>query len=405
MTEREFSKKIKIAQVITRFIIGGAQKICLEIVEGLDKEKYEVVLITGLSRAEEGDYLEEAKRHVPVKIIPELIREVSLFRDLAALIKLYLYFMKNRFLIVHCHTSKAGFLGCLAAKLALIPVIIYTPHGHIFSSEGKIPNVSDSFLKFLFFLLRKSISLFANRIIALNNLDKKEQVDLGLAREDKYRVVHNCIDESEFAPHRFTDKIINIKKLLGIQGKFPILTTAGRLSEEKGHVVLIEALKEIISHFPEMILLIVGEGSQRQILEDKVNTLGLKTNVLFLGFQKDVALMLSVSDIFILPSLYEAFGISILEAMAMKVPVIATRVGGIPEVIKDGVDGILIEPKNPHSLSEAVIRLIQDERLRNNIVDAAYNKVIRKFKLRRMIEDYDKIYTEELNTLLLKRTN
>ena len=154
-----------------------------------------------------------------------------------------------------------------------------------------------------------------------------------------------------------------------------------------------------------MILLIVGEGSQRQILEDKVNTLGLKTNVLFLGFQKDVALMLSVSDIFILPSLYEAFGISILEAMAMKVPVIATRVGGIPEVIKDGVDGILIEPKNPHSLSEAVIRLIQDERLRNNIVDAAYNKVIRKFKLRRMIEDYDKIYTEELNTLLLKRTN
>lgn len=375
--------KIKIVQVITRLIKGGAQKVCLDITEGLPKDRYEVSLLSGPETGLEGSLWDKAKQiqGINIKTVPELVREISPIKDLLALFRLYYFFSKISPDIVHCHTSKAGFIGCLAGWLARVPVIIFSPHGHLFSPTAKIPSVSHGTLRMQFFyFLTKLAYLLSTKVIAQNSADRDEQIKLRLGPARKYEIIHNAVEIKPVAPAQSGNK------------NYPILATVGRLSAEKGQVYLLEALKSVRKEFPDTQLLVIGDGILRKELETFVEKENLNSNVRFTGLCDDPSQLLKDIDIFVLPSLYESFGIVLLEAMAQYKPVIASNVNGIPEVVTDGETGILVPPANPEALSEAIIKLTRDKELAKKMGIAGYERVNKLFRREQMVDRFDNLY-------------
>ena len=391
-------KKILVAHIITRMIKGGAQDIALNLIAGLNKNNYESTLIAGSEEGSEGTFWPEIKKAgIKHKLIPELVREISPLKDIIALLKLAYFLKKKRFRIVHSHTSKAGFIGSLAAKLAGIPVIIYLPQGHIFYPDGAIPGVSGNRLKLkIFFVLRRFASRLADKVIALTWADKKEQVNLGLAPADKYTIIPNGVDLKKFTVIKEPDKL---KKKLNIIERYPVLGIVGRLSSEKGHQFLFKALKRIISDYPNTILLVVGDGVLKGQLELLAKDMGLEKYVCFLGLRQDIPDILSIIDIFIQPSLYEAQSVATIEAMSLKKPVVVSKVGGMPGVVDDGQTGFLVPPKAPQPLAEAILKIANDKKMAEMMGEAGHQKVVNEFNLKKMITRTENLY----ETLLSKR--
>jgi glycosyltransferase involved in cell wall biosynthesis len=401
--------KIKIVQVITRLIKGGAQKICLDITEGLPKNIYEVFLISGPETGLEGSLWDKARQiqDINIKVIPELVREISPIKDLMALIRLYCFFCKTRPHIVHCHTSKAGFIGCLAGWLAGVPVIIYAPYGHLFSPSAQIPSVSDNNLKVkIFYILTKLTNFLSTVIIAQNDADKDDQVKLRLDRDRKYEVIHNSVEihpstipqtRSPLTPEQSAkcrDALYN--STMNATPRYPILATVGRLSSEKGQIYLLEAMKSVRNTFPDALLLMIGDGILRNQLEDFVTREGIGHNIKFLGLCNEPSQILKDIDIFILPSLYESFGIVLLEAMAQGKPAIASNVNGIPGVVAHNQTGILVPPANSQALSEAIIKLAHDKELSRKMGLAGYERANKLFRKEQMVDNFDTLYRKLL---------
>ncbi|MBI4834007.1 MAG: glycosyltransferase family 4 protein [Planctomycetes bacterium] len=390
------ARKIKVIQVITRLIKGGAQKVCLDLVEGLPKDIYEVYLVSGNATGSEGSLWERAKgvKDIKIRLVPEMEREISPLHDIVALLKLYHHFKVIKPDIVHSHTSKAGFIACLAARMADVPVIIYSPHGHLFAPQAKIPSVSGSFWRLkLFYSLRKFASSLATKVIALNHADKDEQVKLGLAGEGKYEVVYNGVDIPD------DGLLVNVSNQLRDDKPYPVLVTVGRLTPEKGQVYLLDAVKELKVDYPDIRLVIIGDGSLKRQLKRHTEILGIEGNVSFPGIQDEIGPYLKDSDIFVLPSLYEAFGIVLLEAMANMKPVVASRVNGIPEVVEEGVSGILVPPAKSTELAEAIKKLAFDNELAQRIGEEGYKRVKMLFTREKMIIKFDKLYQQLLENL------
>jgi glycosyltransferase involved in cell wall biosynthesis len=385
------ARKIKVVQVITRLIKGGAQKVCLDLVEGLPKDRYEVYLASGKATGSEGSLWERAHniKDIKIKLVPEMEREISPLRDIVALLKLYHIFRVIKPDIVHSHTSKAGFIACLAARMAHVPVIIYSPHGHLFAPQAKIPSVSGSFWRLkLFYSLRKFASSLATRVIALNNADKDEQVKLSLASAGKYEVIYNGVDIPDYCERRTDD-----------DGPYPVIVTVGRLTPEKGQIYLLDAVKDLKCDYPDIELQVIGDGPLKGSLMKHAEMLGICDNVKFLGIQDEIGSHLRNADIFVLPSLYEAFGIVLLEAMVYMKPVIASRVNGIPEVVEEGVSGILVPPAKSDELAGAIKKLVIDKELSRRIGGAGYNRVKTLFTKEKMITKFDRLYRQLLGNI------
>jgi glycosyltransferase involved in cell wall biosynthesis len=383
---------IRVCFVITRLVRGGAQKVVLDLVHGLDKAEYDLTLVHGAVDEADSFLPELQQEQVRLVEMPELQREPHLFKDLAALRRLYRFFRCERFDIVHTHTSKAGFTATLAARLAGIKRIVYTPHGHIFYRSGQIQGVSGSALRLaVFYLLRRLAESVCDVVVALTERDRREQIQLRLGRADQYVVINNGVELSPYLRCGIGADARS-RQELGLEGAFPVLGTVGRLSTEKGQRVLIEALPLIVHKFPRARLLLVGEGPDRTELERLARSAGMEEHVLFTGFRHDVPAVLSALDIFVLPSFYEAQGLAVVEAMAAARPIVATAVGGVPGIITHGVEGLLVPPGDPKALALAVIRLVDDRALAQTLAENARRRAERDFDVRRMVAAYDSVY-------------
>lgn len=403
------SRKIRVVQLITRLIKGGAQKVCLDIVEYLPNDRYEIYLIAGPDTGPEGSLWERAKgiKGLNIKVVAEMVREISPLKDMVALMKLCCLFKTVKPDIVHCHTSKAGFVGCVAAKLAGVPVIIYSPHGHLFAPQANIADVSGNILRLkLFYFLRRLASFCATKVIALNNADKNEQVTLlKLAPARKYEVIYNGIEmispKSEIS-RQGTLKEGASRDPVGtgrnpkLENSYPLLATVGRLTPEKGHSYLLEAVKLVKNKYPNVLLLVIGDGILRNRLESISVELGIKDNVRFTGLQDNPPDLVKEVDLFILPSLYEAFGLVLLEAMTLRKAVIASKVNGIPEVVVDNETGILVPPAQSTAIAEAIIKLAKNKEMSEKMGAAGYKRVSELFVREKMVSKFDKLYQQVL---------
>ncbi len=380
-------KKLKVLYLITRLDKGGsAEDIFITAIE-LDRRKYEVTLMSGPVEDPGQDRKKEIEecgiRHI---FIPELVRNINLFKDLIAFLKIYRVLRKEKFDIVHTHTSKAGLLGRLAAKLARVPIIIYTPHGHVFF--GYFSSLKTK----IFILLEKLASPLADKIVAKTNAEKEDYISYKITSERRLTIICSGIDLNRFK-ELSSDEKLKIKKELGIPENSLVVGTAGRLVPVKGPEFLIEASKIIVSKYPDTYFLFAGDGPLRQNLEMKALQIGVKKNIIFLGWRDDVAKIISIFDIFVLPSLNEAMGRVLVEAMALRKPIVASRVGGIPDLVAHGKNGFLIQPKNPMELAKHIELLLEDRGEREKMGSAGQETIF-NFSKERMIEDTEKLYEE-----------
>ena len=376
---------LRVAQVITRMIPGGASRIVLDLIRGAPPA-LEMTLITGPEgmppdlRADLG-----ATR---LRVIPTLGRAIRPLRDLRALRSITRLLVDGRFDVVHAHTSKAGFVGRMAAARAGVPRVIYTPHGSIFLPGSSIPGVPGSgILRRVLLLAERRAGRHTHLLTALSRQEMELARSLGLIAPGRVQVIPNGIEVDRYAlpaGRRSTER-----RRLSIAEDDLLVVAAGRLTAEKGHAVLLESAARLRREFPSLKLAIFGEGPLREDLARR--SAALVPGALLPGFTEDLPAALSAADVFAHPALYEGFGLAPLEAMAAGLPVAASSVGGLPELISTEVDGLLVPPGDPEALATALRRLLASRELRERLGGRARARA-RDFSRERMVAAYATAY-------------
>jgi glycosyltransferase involved in cell wall biosynthesis len=382
--------KYKVLHIITRLDKGGSAENTLLTVTRIDKSRFHSTLASGPTSDPQGKNLASIKQEsIDYILIPELVRSINPLKDIIAFFKLWRIIKKGKFDVVHTHTSKAGMLGRWAAKLAGAKIIVHTPHGHVFYGYF------NKALSRVFVYLERLTAIITDKIVILTKRGIEEYLQYKIAQPEKFVAIYSGIDVERLKTHQ-SDKVKE-KQRLGIPADSSVLGTVTRLDPVKGNKYLFEALPEIVKSIPRMRLIVVGEGKEKEALARYVREQGCSENVLFLGMQEGIASIVNTFDIFILPSLMEGMGKSLLEAQALGIPVVATKVGGIPEVVKDGETGILVPAKDSHAIAGAVIRLLQDEALRRRFSENAKQWVDKRFSIETMVNDISGLYEQLLS--------
>lgn len=375
----------KVLHIITRLDKGGSPEIALSIAQRLDRDRYEVKLISGLTVEPQRhikDYTE--KTGVKVTFVTGLRREINPVKDFLAFLKLYWLIKRENPDIVHTHTSKAGILGRWAAELARVPIIIHMPHGHVFC--GYYGSLKSKFLV----LLERVTAKITDSIITLTEIGKEEHVKYGIGREKQFIPIHNGIELRDYLDLKVD--VAAKKRQMNLASSSVVVGVFARLEPIKGHRFVLEAAALVVKDFPELKVLVVGSGSLRERLEEKAKKLNLTRCVDFLGTIDDIREVLPICDIVVLPSLYEGFGIVLIEAQAAGKAVVATKVGGIPEVVKDGETGILVPSRDPQAMAEAIITLLSDKERCYNIGEAGRAWVAPRFSAELMVGKIEQLY-------------
>jgi len=377
---------MRILHLISSVGLFGAERVAVELSKSL-KKTYHCEPILGVIRNvynPHEEISEEAKRNDILYTVFSCRNQL----DFKLVFSIREFIKKNRVDIIHCHGYKSNFYGLLASK-------------------GQVPSVTTNHnwltahwkLKTYCFLDSLWIRFF-DRIVAVSNEVKKDMLSYKIP-EEKIRVIDNGI-----ALERF-EKLVetkNMKNQLGFEEKIRIIGTIGSLVIEKGHIYLLEAARQILDGVKDLKFLIIGDGPLRKQLEEKSERLGIKKDVIFMGQRKDIPELLMAMDIFVLPSIKEGLPVVLLEAMAAKRPVIATRVGAIPKVIENKDIGILVEPKDIKGLRDAIINLINDPGRMNLLAREGFNRVCMNFSSDEMGKHYLKLYKEITNHLSLTGT-
>ncbi|MDD5775267.1 MAG: glycosyltransferase, partial [Candidatus Omnitrophica bacterium] len=290
----------------------------------------------------------------------------------------------GRFDIVHTHTAKAGALGRLASRMAGVPVIIHSPHGHNLYGYFS-PAMTRRIVR-----IERFLSRFTDRIIAGTQLEKKDYLAHGIGRPDAIDVIYAGLELQGYAVDRQAQDAV--KKELGIVPGAPVVGMIGRLEQVKGPDYFVDAAMRIAQTRQDVYFVLVGEGSLRSHLEDKAAQAGCKDRIIFTGWRNDVPRMLALLDIMVLPSLNEAVGLVLVEAQSQAIPVIASNVGGIPETIKDNETGILVPPGHAEKFMQAIVFLLDHPDKRRAMGAAAQAWVESRFKAEDMTAHVERLY-------------
>lgn len=392
----------KVGIIITRMVAGGASSVVRSLIEG-GSGKFEFTLMTGLEGVSK-DELRSLEKLCDTRVIPSLVRSISLIRDFRAYRELRREIRGLGLDVVHTHTSKAGVLGRFAAHAEGVPRIIHSTHGSIYEQGSEIEGVPKMSLGKSFLLtIERAAGKCSDLLTVLSERERVTSLDLGLESADRIRVVPNGVDIARFAVDDAASLKARREMELSDDEKF--FLAVGRLSSEKGHSVLLKAFAKFAdsdSSHGNARLIIVGDGPEMgnlKRLAAKLADLEFEESAMefgrvrFAGHFSDIRGFLAAADVFVLPSLYEGFGIVLLEAMAAGVPIIASKTGGVPEIIEDGVGGLLVEPGDEYALVSAMLQMASDGDLAAAIADAGRENVER-YSLDRMLSGYFELYRE-----------
>ncbi|MDO9528060.1 MAG: glycosyltransferase family 4 protein [Syntrophales bacterium] len=387
--------KIKAIHIITRLDKGGSAENTLLTLMGLDREIYDVALVRGLSTEsnmaeDESRAVEESVRDVEgegvrVVTIPSLVRRIQPLYDLKAFFTLIKILRQERPDIVHTHTSKAGIMGRWAAFFSQVPIITHTPHGHVF--WGYFGRLKTG----IFILLEKISALITDRLVMLTEQEKNDHLHFHIAPEDKFTVVHSGINLDKFSKISVEPGVM--KRRLGIPEGNLVVGTTGRLTHVKGHRYLIEAAGKIVSFRPDTTFVFLGDGELLDEFKNMAAKFGIEANVKFLGWRSDVTEVMSTFDIFALPSLNEGMGRVLVEAMALGKPIVASDIGGIPDLVVDGENGYLIPVGDVDALAAMIRRLLDDPGKREEMGNAGQRYAV-NFSAEEMMKKIDRLYRE-----------
>lgn len=370
---------MRILYVVTAAEWGGAPNHVLQLVKYALRNGCEV----GIVAACEPRFMNELSL-MDVRIFPNpyFVRQINPWKDLNALFVVFRAIKEFNPDIVHAHSTKAGLAARLSCAILKKPVI-FTVHGWAFT-EGQ------NFIKrMIFAFLERLAAKFTTKFICVSKYDKELAIKWKITNPDKITVIHNGVDPTIFESPGSS----SIREDLGV-GNLPIVVFVGRLTIPKDPFTLIEAVKNL--SYLQFVLLVVGDGEFRIPLEKYVYENKLSKNIIFLGQRSDVPSILNASDIFVLSSLWEGLPYVVIEAMMSGLPVVATNVGGVSELVDDGITGFLVPPKDPYALADAIKKLIDDPKLRKKMGDLGRKKALDSFTLNKMLSQIWQVYYEVL---------
>jgi len=341
----------RVLHIITRMDVGGSSDDTLILVTRMPRREFESALISGPTLDPVPGLAERlSEAAVPWSQVPHLQRPVSVPRDLMALRDLRQRIRALGPDIVHTHSSKAGFVGRMAARMAGVPRIFYTPHGHVFHSYYGPP------LTRMFIALERFAARFTERIVVLTDAEAEQHLAVGVGRPGQFVKIPSGVDLAAVRAEAAGGA--RVRRELGLSGETPVIGAVARLVAVKGLCYLVEAMPAILGLCPDAHLVLAGDGDQRPTLERLARELGVADRVHLLGFRRDAAAVTAALNVFVLPSLNEGQGRVLVTAMALGVPIVATQVGGVPEVVEDGCQGLLVPAADPRALGQAVAAVL-----------------------------------------------
>ena len=366
---------------------GGTRHHLLDLVSALDKEQFAVSVICSDLRDKTFRSDIEAMRSDGIDVtVIQMVRHISPLRDLSAFLRILRHMKRGNFSVVHTHSSKAGFLGRIAAKCAGIPVVIHTPHVLPFEMD------TGAVRKAMYFLLERIAARCADRIVCVSPSQKELAVRKGLADPDRLVVIENGIRASDYV--HGTDRR-RARAELGIEGEGLTVGLIGRFTRQKGQRYLLDAARQVLDKAPATRFVLVGDGETKVGLQKLAGKLGILEGCLFLEPRDDIAMLISAFDVIAIPSLWEGLPYIMLEAMAAGSAVVASRVGGIPDVIVSGETGLLVAPKDAGALARAIHDLLGDSDLRERLGSAAKNAVQSRPAQNDMVRATAELYVRE----------
>jgi len=366
---------IAVLEMIDRPFLGGGQMTVLALAKNLDREKFTVAICS----AEGGPLIEEAKRSG----IPHFAASFHNPLGGKSLKRIASLLQTNQIDILHTHGGVAGFYGRRAARKAGTQVIIHTLHGiHYLHYRNPL-------LVRAYTLLERHCSKFTDAVIVVSEADRETALRNRLAPPSKIVLIKNGVDFSRLVPLQGPEKK---RRELGLDAKQPVIGTVARLHLQKGLIYLLRASKLVRQEFPQIKVMIAGGGPLRSHLARQAQRLGIEDIVVFLGERDDIPDLLSIFDIFALPSLWEGLPYALVEAAALARPVVATDIDGVREVIRDGETGLLVPAGDPSGLAEAIIRLLQDKEKAQRFGTKAREIIPPQYELSRMISETQSLY-------------
>jgi glycosyltransferase involved in cell wall biosynthesis len=380
---------VHVLRVIARLNMGGPALHVSYLSAGLAERGYRTTLVAGsLARGEDSMAFVAEELGVPIVKIRELHREIAPVRDAVAATKLARLIRRERPQILHTHTAKAGAVGRIAALLAgdaRPPIVVHTFHGHVL--RGYFDPIQTAGFR----LLERWLARISTALVAVSPEVRDDLVALGVAPREKFAVVRLGIGLDERV-RAAQDGGVDTRTLMGIPaGRFTV-GWIGRMTGVKRTDDVLLAFRRLRERGVEATLCMVGDGPDRPRVEQRAHELGIMRDTLFLGYQDDVAGYHAAFDAFVLPSTNEGTPVTAIEALAAGRPVVATRVGGVPDVVRDGTDGFLVETGAIDDLAERLERLARDEALRERMGKAGRARVLPRYSVARLCDDIDRLY-------------
>lgn len=348
------SRPIRILRIIARLNVGGPAIHVTLLTEKLSAPDYESTLVCGTIGDDEGDMSYYAAAHgVTPVYLPELGRSLHPVRDLRTIWKVYRLIRQYQPDVVHTHTAKAGFVGRVAAWLAGVPVIVHTFHGHVFQGYFS-PTMTRVFL-----LLERLTARMSSTVITLTEGLRRDLADVyHITDREHITVLPLGLDLAPFAAVARKNGVF--RREHGIPAGAALIGIVGRLVPVKNHRLFLEAAAQVKAEVPDAHFVIIGDGELRTELEAQVDALNLRDAVTFTGWMQNLAPAYADLDVNVISSVNEGTPVSVIEALAAGCPVVATAVGGLPDLLEQGAFGALVPSGDAEALAAAMVQVLRN---------------------------------------------
>lgn len=368
--------RIRVVQIVEDMKVGGQESIIASLTRGLDPAIFDVRVWCTRAGGQVADELRAEGFDVQILGLVGMRR----LQDVLALTK---RLRDEAIDVVHTHAWGGGLVGRSAALYARTPVVVGHVHG-IYNYISKLHLLIDS-----------ALSRASTLTICCSQAARDFMLSNQAVPGEKVTVIYNGIDLSPFHARSSEGKQAT-RQELGIGERDPVVGAVGHLVAHKGHEHLIQAFPKVLESHPRCRLLLIGDGRRRERLARLAHDLGVADQTIFTGVRRDVPRLLSTMDVFVLPSLNEALGLAIIEAMASRVPVVASKVGGIPEVVRHRETGLLVEPASPQQLADAVLEILHGPKLAQSMSQAGLDRCRAEFSVESMVAKIAYLYQKSL---------
>ncbi len=379
-------RRVRVAYVLTPITFGGSEKVSLNFLKSADRTEFDINPVLFLRPWEEEPFFAKQLREMKLgySVLPVALRECGDFvRPIRCFSNLVSTLRKGHFSLVHTNGYLADTVGICASKLLRIP--------HVATCHGFIAN--DTKLSFYNWLDREALRL-SNRVICVSENLKQSLVAAGV-RERKIRVIPNAVNVNHDRSKMQSKREIT-RRQLGAEDDELVVGYAGRLSQEKGLKILLQAFLEVLKSDAKCKLWIVGDGPLRSELQELAMAIGISDHVAFLGFQEDVLGIMAGMDAFALPSLTEGTPMALLEAMSLGLPIVASAVGEIPQIIKSGENGLLVSPGEPRQLADAIHKVHDEPSFARQLAESGRRTVEEKYSIGAWVRKIENTYLDLL---------